>query len=82
MHTCKGNYSNYQERADAAARQADEKDKRVIFRNFAPFTKCIGQILDSQEIDVVMPMYNLIKYSDNYTKNIWRFTTILQSRAK
>ena len=44
MHTCRGNYNNYQERADAAARQADEKDKRVIFKNFTPFTKCIGRI--------------------------------------
>ena len=44
MHTCRGNYNNYQERTDAAARQADEKDKRVIFKNFAPFTKCIGRI--------------------------------------
>ena len=30
--------------ADAASRQADEKDKGVTFKNFAPFTKCIGQI--------------------------------------
>ena len=30
--------------ADGASRQADEKDKGVIFKNFAPFTKCIGQI--------------------------------------
>ena len=44
MLTCKGNYNNYQERADAAARQAEEKDKRVIFKNFTPFTKGIGQI--------------------------------------
>ena len=30
--------------ADTASRQADEKDKGVTFKNFAPFTKCIGQI--------------------------------------
>ena len=29
---------------DTASRQADEKDKGVTFKNFAPFTKCIGQI--------------------------------------
>ena len=29
---------------DAAARQADERDKDVIFKNCAPFTKCISRI--------------------------------------
>ena len=47
MHTCKGNYNTIKitrRGADAASRQADEKDKGVTFKNFAPFTKCIGQI--------------------------------------
>ena len=48
-------------------------DKKVIFKNCAPFTSCISrinntQIDDAQYIDVVMPMYNLIEYSDNYSK--------------
>ena len=30
--------------ADTAARQADENNKGVIFKNYAPFTKFIGQI--------------------------------------
>ena len=30
--------------ADTASRQAEEKDKGVTFKNFALFTKCIGQI--------------------------------------
>ena len=56
-----------------AARQADERDKGVTFRNFAPFTKCISRINNTdidnvQDIDTVMPMNNLIKYSDNYSK--------------
>ena len=29
---------------DAAARQADERDKGVTFRNCAPFTKCITRV--------------------------------------
>ena len=29
---------------DAAARQADERDKGVTFKNCAPFTKCINRI--------------------------------------
>ena len=59
--------------ADAAARQADERDKGVAFKNCAPFTKCICEINNTQvdnakDIDIVMPMYNLIEYSDNYAK--------------
>ena len=55
---------------DAAARRADERNKGVIFKNCAPFTKCISKINDTeidsiQDIDIVTPMYNLIEYSDN-----------------
>ena len=61
------------EGADAAARQADERDKGVIFKNCAPFINCISEINNTQidnakDTDIVMPMYNLIKYSDNYAK--------------
>ena len=50
--------------ADAAARQADERDKGVAFKNCAPFTNCISEINNTQldnakDIDIVMPMYNL-----------------------
>ena len=52
---------------DAAARQADERDKVVIFKNSAPFTNCVSEINNTQidnakGIDIVMPMYNLIEY--------------------
>ena len=58
---------------DAAARQADERDKGVTFKNCTPFTKCISRINNSDidhahDIDIVMPMYNLIEYSDNYSQ--------------
>ena len=57
----------------APARQADEREKGVIFKNCAPFTKCINRINNTnidtaQDIDIVLPMYNLIEYSDNYAK--------------
>ena len=50
--------------ADAAARQADERDKGVAFKNCAPFTNCVSEINNTQvdnakDIDIVMPMYNL-----------------------
>ena len=58
---------------DAAARQADERDNCVTFKNCAPFTKCISRINNkdidtAQDIDIIMPMYNLIECSDNYSK--------------
>ena len=47
--------------------------KNIIIRNCAPFTKCISQINNTQidnakDIDIVIPIYNLIEYSDNYFK--------------
>ena len=44
---------------DAAARQADERDKGVTFKNCAPFTKSISginniQVDDARNIDIVM----------------------------
>ena len=64
--------------ADAAARQADERDKEVVFKNCAPFTNCISEINNTQvdnakDIDILMPMYNLIEYSDNYAKSLWQY---------
>ena len=45
---------------DAAARQADERDKGVTFKNCAPFVKCISRINNTEidnakDIDIVMP---------------------------
>ena len=59
--------------ADAGA-TANNINKKVIFKNCAPFTNCISKINNTQidnavYIDIViMPMYNLIEYSDNYLK--------------
>ena len=66
---------------DAAARRADERNKGVVFKNCAPFINCISEINNTQidnakDIDTVMPMYNLIEYSDNYAKttgSLWQY---------
>ena len=66
---------------DAAARQADERDKGVAFKNCAPFTNCISETNNTQidnykDNDIIMPMYNLIEYSDNYSKtsgSLWQY---------
>ena len=76
----KGNISVNNTAADGAA--ANNTNKKVIFKNCAPFTNCISKInntqIDNAEyIDIVMPMYNLIEYSDNYSKSLWKPMAIL-----
>ena len=44
---------------------------RLALKNCAPFTKCNLEINDehvdtAENLDIVMPIYNLIEYSDNY----------------
>ena len=46
-------------------------DTNVAFKNYAPFTRCVTYINDehvetAENLDIVMPFYNLIEYSDNY----------------
>ena len=60
---------------------ANNTNKKVIFKNCAPFTNCISEINNTQidnakDIDIVMPMYKLIEYSDNYaktTESLWQY---------
>ena len=57
----------------ATAEAENNANKKVIFKNCAPFTSCISkinniQIDDAQYIDEVMPMCSLIEYCDNYSK--------------
>ena len=59
--------------ADGNAKRTDERDKGIIFKNCAPYTDFKSEINNTQidntkYLDVVMPMYNLIEYSNNYSK--------------
>ena len=52
---------------------ANNTNKKVIFKYCAPFTDSISKINNTQvdnakDIDTVMPMYDLIEYSNNYSK--------------
>ena len=55
--------------------------KNVIFKNFAPFNDCVSKINNTQvnnakDIVLVMPLYNLIEYSDIYSKtfgSLWQY---------
>ena len=57
----------------AADADANNTNKKVIFKNCASFNECISrinntQVDDAKCIDIIMPMHNLIEYSDNYSK--------------
>ena len=48
-------------------------DKKLAFKNNALFINCISKINgvkidNAEDLDVVMPMYNLLEYSKNYKK--------------
>ena len=57
-----------------------KRDKSVAFKNNVPFIDCVlkingVQIDNSENLDVVIPTYNLLKYSKNYRKtagSLWR----------
>ena len=58
---------------DGTIREANNvnKNTRLALKNCAPFTKCNLEINDehddtAENLDIVMRMYNLIEYSDNY----------------
>ena len=59
--------------ADAAAIATDGSNKKALFKKFARFTDCITEINNkkvdrAKYLNVVIPMYNLIECSDNYSK--------------
>ena len=65
----------------AAARAVASNRKIIIIKNCAPFVYCISEINNTQidntkDIAIVMPMYNLIEYSDNYSntsEHLWHY---------
>ena len=58
-----------------------DANTRVAFTNCAPFTKCLTHINDepvdnADNLDIIMPLYNLIEYIDNYSDtagSLWLF---------
>ena len=49
----------------------DKNNKQAIFKNCTPFTDCITEtnntkVDNAKDLDVVMPMYNLIECNDSY----------------
>ena len=60
---------------------ANKQNKNLAFKNNAPFINCISKINGVQvdnagDLEVEMPMYNLLEYSTNYKKttgNLWNY---------
>ena len=53
----------------------DKRNRPLILKNNAPFVSCItrinGELIeDANDLDMVIPMYNLLEYSKNYRKTI------------
>ena len=65
---------------DGAA-NANKRNKGTAFKNNAPFISCISKINNTlidnaEDLDVVMPMYNLLEYSKSYRKttgSLWNY---------
>ena len=59
----------------------DNNNKEEVFKNCFLFNDCISKVNNTQidnakDVDVVMQMYNLIEYSDNYSKasgSLWQY---------
>ena len=58
-----------------------DHDKKIVFKYCAPFTDCISKINNTQidnakDVDVVLSMFNLAEYSNNYSKtsgSLWQY---------
>ena len=59
----------------------DVRNRVLAFKNNAPFTNCISKINNvvienAENLDIVMPMYNFLEYSKNYSKtpgSLWNY---------
>ena len=64
----------------------EHKATQIKFKNCVPFTKCITKIDgtaidDAEDLDLVIPIYNLIEYSSNYseaTGSLWFYSKMKQ----
>ena len=58
-----------------------KRNKKLTFKNNALFRSCISKINNTfidnaEDLDIVMPMYNLLEYSDNYSMtsgSLWNY---------
>ena len=60
-------------------------DKKLTFKNNAPFRSCIDNafIDNAENLDIVMPMYDLLEYNDNYSMisgSMWHYYSIIEMK--
>ena len=66
-----------------AVNENDKAQKNAKFKNNAGFRSCISKsksmlIDNAEDLDVVIPMYNLLEYSQNYSMasgSLWNYYT-------
>ena len=59
----------------------NDANTKIAFKNCAPFRKSLTHVNDehvdsANNLDIIMPMYNLIEYNDNYSDtsgSLWQF---------
>ena len=62
-------------------------DRRLTLKNNAPFISCISKINgelveNAEDLDIVIPMYNLLEYSKNYEKTSGSFFNYYRDEPK
>ena len=67
-----------------AENNANKRNKSVAFKNNAPFINCISringvQIDKAEDLDAIMPMYNLLEYTKNYRKRQEVYAIIIET---
>ena len=75
MHIVKGRVSVRGNNAN------NTENKKLTLKSNAPFRSCISKINNAfidnpEDLDFVMPMHNLLKYSDNYSMtsgSLWSY---------
>ena len=58
-----------------------ERNKKLTFKNNAPFRSCVSKINNAfidnaEDLDIVIPIYNLLEYNNNYSMtsgSLWNY---------
>ena len=66
---------------------ANKRNKKLTFKNNAPFRSCISKINNTfidnaEDLDIVMPMYNLLEYSDKYSRTSGSLRNYCKDKVK
>ena len=64
-----------------AANENDKTEENVVFKNNAPFRSCFSKINstlidNAEDLDIVVLMYNILEYSQNYSMTsgrLWNY---------